>query len=253
MSNQDLAEKIARTIYEGFGDYDLHRAGMEEAAIKSIAAIISAELAFPAGSGAEVERLNKMLTQEAKDWADDDTAIRELCRPYTDVDGDSYAVPMLVDVVKGAIGTRYGNGERTEQPAAGPDSPDPDLERAWSLLNRWRAERRLLDQRYVTTQDCRVLAEWIAEMLRISAVSRTGGERVAEQSVESALAELREMFPGKFIKVYSRGGIVYDETTDSQHYTDRHAFVVIMGVEDFNGATLAEVLAAVRAYHAAKR
>lgn len=65
-------------------------------------------------------------------------------------------------------------------------------------------------------------------------------------TVEAALAELREIFPGKFIKVYSQDGIVYDETTDDTHYTDRRAFIIVIGVMDFNGATLTEAMQAVR-------
>jgi hypothetical protein len=43
---------------------------------------------------------NQINLTAAKDWAEDDTAIRELCRPFTDVEGNSYAVPMIVEVVE---------------------------------------------------------------------------------------------------------------------------------------------------------
>ncbi len=50
-----------------------------------------------------IAELEAMLKHGAEDWAETDTAIRELCRPYTDVDGDSFAVPTLEDVVGAAL------------------------------------------------------------------------------------------------------------------------------------------------------
>lgn len=45
----------------------------------------------------------QMLLSILEDWADDDTSIREMARKYLtefEVEGDSYGVPSLVDVVK---------------------------------------------------------------------------------------------------------------------------------------------------------
>jgi len=48
-------------------------------------------------------RNEQMLTSVLEDWADDDTAIRDLASKYLtkfEVDGDSYGVPPIVDVVE---------------------------------------------------------------------------------------------------------------------------------------------------------
>ena len=45
----------------------------------------------------------QMLISVLEDWADDDTAIREIAKKYLtelEVEGDSYGVPTIVDVVE---------------------------------------------------------------------------------------------------------------------------------------------------------
>lgn len=45
----------------------------------------------------------KMLMDVLRDWAEDDTAIREMAKKYLtefEVEGDSYGVPPIVDVVE---------------------------------------------------------------------------------------------------------------------------------------------------------
>jgi hypothetical protein len=45
----------------------------------------------------------QMLISVLEDWADDDTAIREMAKKYLtefEVEGDSYGVPSIVDVVE---------------------------------------------------------------------------------------------------------------------------------------------------------
>jgi hypothetical protein len=45
----------------------------------------------------------QMLVSVLEDWADDDTAIREMAKKYLtelEVEGDSYCVPSIVDVVE---------------------------------------------------------------------------------------------------------------------------------------------------------
>ncbi len=52
------------------------------------------------------EHAQEMLRQFLRDWDEDDTAIRDLCRPVLGgaaVDGDSYGVPPLVEVVRMTI------------------------------------------------------------------------------------------------------------------------------------------------------
>lgn len=46
---------------------------------------------------AEVEKLKDYLI---KDSCDDDTRIRDLCRPFIDVEGDSHSVPGIVELVE---------------------------------------------------------------------------------------------------------------------------------------------------------
>ena len=52
------------------------------------------------------EHAQETLRQFLRDWDEDDTAIRDLCRPVLgdfSVDGDSYGVPPLVEIVKATI------------------------------------------------------------------------------------------------------------------------------------------------------
>lgn len=53
---------------------------------------------------AERDKEKQIREQSNRDWAEDDTAIRELVRPLgIDVDGDSFAVPPVVELVEQAI------------------------------------------------------------------------------------------------------------------------------------------------------
>jgi regulator of replication initiation timing len=57
----------------------------------------------------EREALRQQLRLANEDWAEDDTKIRELCRPILGdaaVDGDSYSVPSVVDLVEQLIAER---------------------------------------------------------------------------------------------------------------------------------------------------
>lgn len=47
-----------------------------------------------------IEAKQKQIELLCKDWAEDDTDIRKLCRPFMDVDGNSYGVPTIVDLVQ---------------------------------------------------------------------------------------------------------------------------------------------------------
>jgi hypothetical protein len=50
---------------------------------------------------AEVAHKQKLIQNSCEDWAEDDTRIKELAKPFgIDVEGDSYAVPTMVDVVE---------------------------------------------------------------------------------------------------------------------------------------------------------
>src|SRR2546430_8430937 len=56
---------------------------------------------------AERDRLAAQLKLASEDWAEDDTAIRDLCRPILGdaaVDGDSYGVPSVVELVEKLVG-----------------------------------------------------------------------------------------------------------------------------------------------------
>lgn len=55
---------------------------------------------------ARVKELEARQLQDARDWADDDTAIREACRELLSeqqINGDSHGVPTMVDVALAAI------------------------------------------------------------------------------------------------------------------------------------------------------
>jgi hypothetical protein len=69
-----------------------------------------------------------------------------------------------------------------------------------------------------------------------------------QPSVESTLAELREMFPGKFIRVHRSETIQYDEKDDKTNFTEREAFVFVgINQETYKlEPTLSEAMAAVR-------
>jgi 5-methylthioribose kinase len=47
------------------------------------------------------ENLIKIIDITMKDYCDMDEAIRELARPYLDVDGNSYDIPSLITIVEG--------------------------------------------------------------------------------------------------------------------------------------------------------
>lgn len=68
---------------------------------------------------AEVEKLTKSLQRNAEDWAADDTKIKELCGPHCkDVDGDSFSVPGMIDVVEEAIGKLEAENAKLRQELA---------------------------------------------------------------------------------------------------------------------------------------
>jgi Lar family restriction alleviation protein len=68
-----------------------------------------------------------------------------------------------------------------------------------------------------------------------------------ETTVETALVELREMFPKTFIRVRSTTEIEYNEYADKASYRERHAYVLIMKHGEFSAQTLADCMAQVRA------
>src|SRR2546429_7285293 len=64
----------------------------------------------------ERDRLAAQLKLANEDWAEDDTAIRELCRPILGdaaVEGDSYGVPSVVGLVEKLVGELKRNDTRT--------------------------------------------------------------------------------------------------------------------------------------------
>jgi hypothetical protein len=85
---------------------------------------------------------------------------------------------------------------------------------------------------------CKRMAELHAEN-----IPRTTGET----TVETALVELREMFPKTFIRVRSTTEIEYNEYADKASYRERHAYVLIMKHGEFSAQTLADCMAQVRA------
>lgn len=49
----------------------------------------------------DIAKLKKRLHNLCLDWADDDTRIKDFARPFgIDVEGDSFGVPTMVDVVE---------------------------------------------------------------------------------------------------------------------------------------------------------
>jgi hypothetical protein len=78
---------------------------------------------------------------------------------------------------------------------------------------------------------------------KTTATPRTTGET----TVETALVELREMFPKTFIRVRSTTEIEYNEYVDKASYRERHAYVLIMKHGEFSAQTLADCMAQVRA------
>src|SRR2546429_5710871 len=65
---------------------------------------------------AERDRLAAQLKLANEDWAEDDTAIRDLCRPILGdaaVEGDSYGVPSVVELVEKLVGELKRNDTRT--------------------------------------------------------------------------------------------------------------------------------------------
>src|ERR1043166_1964598 len=73
---------------------------------------------FASDLRAENERLSQQLKRRCEDWAEDDTAIRNLCRPILGdaaVDGDSYRVPSIVDLVERLAKDRAALAAKVEQ------------------------------------------------------------------------------------------------------------------------------------------
>ena len=102
MSENDLSEIIRRLrTVDGETAEDARIIFDETKRLEVVAARIAElekQLEWMTG---ERDYCKAMIVRDAKDWSDDDTQIRELAKPFgIDVEGDSYCVPGMVDVVE---------------------------------------------------------------------------------------------------------------------------------------------------------
>jgi hypothetical protein len=68
-----------------------------------------------------------------------------------------------------------------------------------------------------------------------------------ETTVESALSELRKMFPSNFIRVRTVIERAFDEKAGEEFDREHRAWILVMNRGEFHGSTLADCMAQVRA------